>query len=184
MTFTFPKGVSALVGLNGSGKSTLLERIKRSKLVCGEWLPTDASRAYMLDGMRAILANKDYERQLPQGGGESQAFYHTHALAFASPGDVLTFDEPENSLHPHGIRQFVTLARERTESVDDLTIVLATHSPVVLDEFRAEPDRVFVLKYGHNPVALDTLHDRRWLAQFSLGDLYTCGKFGGFYEKT
>lgn len=42
----------------------------------------------------------------------------------------------------------------------DLTIVLTTHSPVLLDEFNGEPDRIFVLERETLPVRLDELRPR------------------------
>jgi hypothetical protein len=61
---------------------------------------------------------------------------------------------------------------------------LTTHSPVLLDKFNGEHDRVFVLdhdtlEHGHEalPVPLVRLRDRDWLANYTLGELYTGGDF-------
>lgn len=87
---------------------------------------------------------------------------------------LVAFDEPENSLHPELIRDLVELMREWSRQ-REVTVLLATHSPVVLDQFREVPEQVFVMEPGHKemPVPLDQLKKRDWLRNFSLGDLYS-----------
>lgn len=99
-------------------------------------------------------------------------------VASAEDGGVVAIDEPEHALHPYAIRRFMRLTRSWAER-HDLAIVLTTHSPVLLDEFKSEPDRVFVLERDHEtlPVRLDEIHDREWLASYSLGELYMGGEF-------
>jgi hypothetical protein len=61
----------------------------------------------------------------------------------------------------------------------DLTIVLTTHSPVVMNEFKGHEDQFCVLEAKHEvlPVALDKARDPDWLAHFALGDLYDREEF-------
>lgn len=100
------------------------------------------------------------------------------AVAGAKPGAVLAFDEVENQLHPHAIRQIITAMRERAAE-RDLTIVLTTHSPVVMNEFNEVPGQVHVVERGMSPAPrrLDELKDPSWLAMFALGDLYERSRF-------
>jgi predicted ATPase len=95
------------------------------------------------------------------------------AVAGAQSGSIIAFDEMENQLHPYAIRMILAAMRERAES-EGLNIIITTHSPVVMNAFRQEPDRFFVLEphQQRQPVALDELHDPDWLAAFELGDLY------------
>lgn len=99
-------------------------------------------------------------------------------VAATHPGGIVAIDEPENSLHPYAIRRFLRLARAWARQ-HDLTILLTTHSPVLLDEFNGEPDRIFVLESGRDvlPARLDELRAREWLASYTLGELYTGGEF-------
>ncbi len=99
-------------------------------------------------------------------------------VASADEGGLVAIDEPEGSLHPYAIRRFVEMTRAWAET-RGLTVILTTHSPVLLDRFNAEPDRVFVLERGHAslPVSLDAMRDRSWLASYTLGELYTGGDF-------
>jgi energy-coupling factor transporter ATP-binding protein EcfA2 len=100
------------------------------------------------------------------------------AIVGAKPGSVLAFDEVENQLHPHAIRLILSAMRTIAEE-RGLTIILTTHSPVVMNEFADQPDQLFVLQPGaeSNPTALDQLKDPAWLAMFSLGELYDRMKF-------
>lgn len=95
------------------------------------------------------------------------------AIAGAAPGSVMVIDELENHLHPHAIRSILTALRERAEA-RQLRVILSTHSPVVMDAFRDEPEALHVLEPGRTPVPvpLTDLHDADWLLNFALGDLY------------
>lgn len=99
-------------------------------------------------------------------------------VAATHQGGVVAIDEPETSLHPYAIRRFVRLSRAWATRYA-LSIVLTTHSPVLLDEFNSAPERIFVLERGREtlPVRLDELRDRKWLANYTLGELYTGGEF-------
>jgi predicted ATPase len=99
-------------------------------------------------------------------------------VAATHAGGLVAIDEPEDSLHPYAIRTFLRLARSWATR-NDLTVIVTTHSPVLLNAFNAEPDRIFVLERGCEvlPVRLDELRDREWLSNYLLGDLYTGGDF-------
>jgi predicted ATPase len=99
-------------------------------------------------------------------------------VASADEGQLVAIDEPENALHPYAIRRFVELARAWAKR-RNLTVILTTHSPVLLSELNAEPDRVFVLERGYDtvPVRLDAMRDRAWLSNFMIGELYVGGDF-------
>ncbi len=107
------------------------------------------------------------------------ALLHLCAIASAPDGGAVAIDEPENGLHPYAIRTLMDLARARA-AAKDLTILLATHSPVVLNTFNTEPEHVYIMEPGHEvlPVALSEHSNPEWLAHFSLGDLYSDQSFG------
>jgi predicted ATPase len=107
------------------------------------------------------------------------ALLHLCAIASAPDGGALAIDEPENGLHPYAIRTLMDLARARAEA-KDVTVLLATHSPVVLNTFNTEPERVYIMEPGHEtlPIALTEHSNPEWLAHFSLGDLYSDQTFG------
>lgn len=100
---------------------------------------------------------------------------HLTAVAGANDGAILAFDEMENQLHPHAIRAILKAMRERADE-RHLTIVLTTHSPTVMNEFKGAEDQFFILESGHHegplPIALSEAYNSDWFAHFSLGDLY------------
>lgn len=98
---------------------------------------------------------------------------HLTAVAGAEEGTIVAIDEMENQLHPHAIRSILADMREAAAE-RNLTILLTTHSPVLMNAFRDEPNRFFVTQISDDtqPIALDKLQDPEWLAHFSLGDLY------------
>lgn len=109
------------------------------------------------------------------------ALLHLTAVAGARPGAVLAFDELENQLHPHAIRSLMSSIRQRADE-QGLTVILTTHSPVVMNEFRDNLEQVFVLDRSDSkrplPVAMTDLHSEEWLAQAKLGTLYDRLAFG------
>jgi predicted ATPase len=107
------------------------------------------------------------------------ALIHLCAVASSTRGGALAIDEPENALHPYTIRRLMDAFREWSDA-HDVTVLLATHSPVILDSFKELPDKVFVMEPEQEvlPVPLDQLKKRSWLAHFSLGDLYEHLKYG------
>ena len=157
---------------------------------------------FVVDGLRAAFPNffedlefygdaqtiraKVYLRDLPEPmpltfvpDGLLVAMLHLAAVA-GSPGhSFIAIDDFENYLHPYAIRSLIENIRGWADR-RDLSVLLATHSPVVLDEFRTDPSRVFVIdsESPSKPIALAHLRDPEWLAHFSLGDLYSQLEFG------
>lgn len=107
------------------------------------------------------------------------ALLHLCAVASTDANCALAIDEVENALHPYAIRRLVDAFREWSDA-HGVIVLLATHSPVLLDTFKALPEKVFVMEPGREvlPVTLDSLKKRSWLAHFSLGDLYEHLKYG------
>ncbi len=102
-------------------------------------------------------------------------------IAAAEDESVVAIDEPENSLHPYALNRFLSRT-SRWATQHNVTVLLATHSTVLLDELSAHPEQVFVMKAppagGPTPTRLDQLYDPSWLAGFKLGDLYEQGEIG------
>ena len=107
------------------------------------------------------------------------ALLHLCAVASVSQNGVVAIDELENSLHPFAIKHLIESFRKWSVQTQS-TVLLSTHSPVVLDQFRECPEQVFVMERGQetNPVPLPKVRDPEYLAHFSLGDLYAHLDFG------
>lgn len=108
--------------------------------------------------------------------GVLTGFLHLTAVAGAAHGAILAFDEMENQLHPFAIRSILGSMRRRAEE-RELTILLTTHSPTLMDAFEGEEHRFYVMEPGRSPlpVAVSELHDPVWLTSFSLGQRYDRG---------
>lgn len=111
--------------------------------------------------------------------GWFMALLRLAAVASVERGGIVGIDEPENGLHPYAMRRLVE-AMSDWAAEHQIHVLLATHSPVILDQCKREPERVFVMERGHDtlPVRLDVVHSRDWLSHFSLGDLYLHEEFG------
>jgi predicted ATPase len=107
------------------------------------------------------------------------ALLHLCAVASAPEHGAVAIDEPENGLHPFAIQKLMELMRSRARK-QDLTILLATHSPVVLNTFNTDPGRVYIMEPERDvlPIPLNAHSDPEWLAHFALGDLYIDQTFG------
>ena len=140
--------------------------------VCEDIEITPDGRAWILDPNAA-----DPESRIPlqlAASGFITGLLQLVALAGAAPGSLICFDEVENQLHPHAIRVLIQAMRDISEE-RDLTIILTTHSPVVMNEFKDREDHFFVIEADTPPPVpkcIEELHDPNWLAHFSLGDLY------------
>jgi predicted ATPase len=99
------------------------------------------------------------------------------AVAGTREGGVTLLDEPDNGLHPSAIRALVEAFRGLHEE-RGIHVVLATHSPAILNAFTDTPEDVWVTerKAGATfPTRLTELCDAEWLANFRLGNLYGSG---------
>lgn len=107
------------------------------------------------------------------------ALLHLTALASTDPGDLIAIDEPENALHPFAIKAFIGQTREWA-SRRSVTVLLAPHSPVIINAFDERPEQLFVMDPGRptGPTPVTELKDRDWLAHFALGDLYMREELG------
>ena len=174
---------------NGSNLWSVLATWKNAPLRYGgqfEWVMSEARRAFP-DIMGTVEIDRGQPYMFPpestdpaEGLPPSRAadglltgLLQLTAVAGARSGSIIAFDEMENQLHPHAIRSILASIRKQA-SERDLTIIVTTHSPVVMNTFAQEPEQFFVLQPGadRTPVTLTDLHDEDWLAAFSLGDLY------------
>ena len=96
-----------------------------------------------------------------KGNGRTVAFKGEHMsdgllrlLAVASllyvdqTPSLVTFEEPENGVHPQLLREVVQILREITQrkAPSPCQVFVATHSPYVLDEFYDHPEQVYCME--------------------------------------
>lgn len=201
-----------LWGLRSQGSNTTEDRVLDSRglnvlALLRRWQQERINRhryQFVLEGLNAAfprtVADMDFQeagntlaaRFYRPGGGLSaplaaeangvlQLLILLCQLANAEDESLVAIDEPENGLHPYALRAFVRRAGIWARQ-HKLTVLLATHSTVLLDELSAMPEQVFVMKPTEPgapiPTALDRLCDPEWLEGFKLGDLYEQGEIG------
>ncbi len=159
-----------------------------------EWVMAEARRAFP-----GLIQTVEFDRGQPlifapgmlepdmglpprrMADGLLTGLLHLTAIAGAPDGAIVAFDEVENLLHPHAIRSLLRAMRARADE-HALTIILTTHSPIVMNEFRDDLERVYVLEPAEGadtvPTAMTSLHTEEWLAQARLGTLYDRLAFG------
>ena len=95
------------------------------------------------------------------------------------PPPLVVIEEPELGLHPDvvlGIGRMLVKASERTQ------LVVTTHSHGLIDALDDRPSSVVVCdKYDGESIfeRLDPTWLKEWLAQYSLGNLWSAGDLGG-----
>ena len=120
-----------------------------------------------------------------EADGVVQLLINLVAVASAEPGGVVGLDQPEDHLHPYAIRAFLWHA-DRWAFEHRLTVILVTHSLVLLNEMGPRPERVFVMKRRPDtdtvPARLTDLYNEDWLQGYALGDLYADDNLGSNAE--
>lgn len=183
-----PEGVCALVGSNGCGKTSLLEALNHAAvkpLDAHSTLPelhihTSDRILKERDRWKANEVTGDPEKAFPgqpplsDGGAYRRMVMET--VQCAKKGSLIAFDDFGHNLHPHAVRALISHIREAADD-KDLTIILATHSETVLNNFCEEPSQVYVMSRGQVE-SLTDLHTEEYLAQARLGTLYSRLAFG------
>lgn len=157
-----------------------------------DWVMTHARRAFPdlidtieFEGGEAFIfppGATDPADGLPplrQPAGLLTGLLQLTAIIGAKPASILAFDEVENQLHPHAIRVILEAMREQAAE-RDLLIILTTHSPVVMNEFKGRESGFYLLEPADGrslPIALDAARPEEWLSHFDLGALYEREKF-------
>lgn len=101
---------------------------------------------------------------------------------------VITFEEPENGVHPQLIREVVQVLKELTlrKPPNQCQVFFTTHSPSVLDEFFDHPEQVFLVERGRplEGATITRLSERPQLKivreafEHSLGEAWVSGLLG------
>ncbi len=100
-------------------------------------------------------------------------------LANPSPPPLIAIDEPEVGLHPSMLPIVAEYAREASNRTQ---VILATHSPELLDAFGEEAPTTTVVEWKNGETVLRVLSGDRltyWLEKYSLGELYRSGELEG-----
>ncbi|OGQ09919.1 MAG: hypothetical protein A2138_19685 [Deltaproteobacteria bacterium RBG_16_71_12] len=105
------------------------------------------------------------------------------------PADVVAVEEPERGLHPYLLEQLIALFRKMTTGLGDrapIQVIVATHSPDVLDHLRPEEVRFMDRDASDGSVSITAppTTSPEWEAAFreyreSMGEAWLSGALGG-----
>jgi predicted ATPase len=110
-----------------------------------------------------------------------------HAID-AGPGSVLFIEEPEQSIHPTLLHSVVDLLRS-VVSEQKCQVVLATHSPRLLSEFRETPEHIVVFRRWKTGTQVRKLSELTVLAEAlrdpeqEAGAMFEAGLFETAFEQ-
>ena len=124
--------------------------------------------------LEVYLPNSDFPIPIHQiSNGFLGMLLHLMAVCSVPDNGIVALDEPENGLHPYGIKVLIEALRERATE-HHLTVLLATHSATILNEFKTEAHHVYVMEQNKSKqlYRLDNLKKPNWLQHFKLGNLY------------
>lgn len=99
-------------------------------------------------------AREDGGLSLLSSGQSILAHFVTALLAWIQPNSLVLFDEPETHLHPNAVASLFLVLSEILEEFDSYAVV-ATHSPVVIQEIPAK--RVLVFEREQNVTVANPL---------------------------
>lgn len=101
-------------------------------------------------------------------------------LCHPEPPGLICIEEPEVALHPDTMPLVAELLRTASERTQ---LVVATHSPDIVDHFTSEPDAIVVCERGFDgDTELNRLSYAElegWLEDYRLGRLWEKGIIGG-----
>lgn len=99
----------------------------------------------LTDSLKAEITNaatKDEALSLLSSGQSILAHFVTALLAWIQPNSLVLFDEPEMHLHPNAVASLFLMLSDILQEFDSYAVV-ATHSPVVIQEIPAKRVLVF-----------------------------------------
>lgn len=148
---------------------------KHASAAFSRWKEQDDERfLWVRSRMNCMFPSADKDLLRPMeimSSGELRALLTLSAVAECTAGSTLMFDQPDDGLHPQAVARLVRLIRERAEAMD-FTVVLASHSTALLDEFNDNPDEVWVVDAQQGVSRLTDILDAHWLKSFRLGSIY------------
>lgn len=105
----------------------------------------------------------------------------TTVAHLVGPNSLLIIEEPENGIHPRRLKDL--LEQIRAIAKRGTQIILTTHSPILLDEFREEPESIVVFERDQSGTHVKQLgpdHLKEVLnGDIGLGALWFSGAIGG-----
>ncbi|QDT47332.1 recombination protein F [Symmachiella dynata] len=131
------------------------------------------------DGKGLYFSFKDHELPIPASqvsDGVLLVLAYLAILYLPKPPRVLLIEEPENGIHPQRLREVLRILRDIVKKQSYTQVILTTHSPYAVDEFKPEEVTVCI-KQDDGSVAVKRLSDSKAVADqkdiFTLGEIWT-----------
>jgi predicted ATPase len=176
---------------NGENLAQLLSYIKNNKTLSYEKIEKNLPKInpvykgieipYRGGGQLSIsLREKELDRTIEAlhlSDGTLRYILLMSILCNSERGFLIGIDEPENGLHPDMIKSICDMMKEANNS----QIVMATHSPLVLNQFELEDILVFE-KNEQNETKVKRLNEDDfpdWEGDFLVGQMWLRGQIGG-----
>ena len=143
-------GIAAILSAWRGGGSELSRRLDEFVHACVDEIQSVVVKPAPKPGhVRLWIRQKD-QTEFDATHASDGLLYFTglamHVL-LARPGVPLFIEEPENGIHPRRLHELVELMRKAVTE-HGCQIVMATHSPVLLNEFRDEPESIILFRRG------------------------------------
>ena len=101
-------------------------------------------------------------------------------LCHPNPPSLVCIEEPELGLHPDVIPE---VAETLIEASKRTQLIVTTHSDMLVSALTEVPDAVLICEKefdnGTQIRRLDAKRLKKWLKDYSLGELWTMGELGG-----
>ncbi len=132
--------------------------------------------------VQVFLREKDLKDWIPAtriSDGTLRFLCLASILCHPSPKPLICIEEPEIGLHPDILP---TVAEMLIEASERTQIIVTTHSDILVDALTHVPEAVFVCEKESSSTTVRRLDQdalRKWLKEYTLGDLWRSGQLGG-----
>lgn len=140
---------------------------------------TKTSRRTKASGKGLYFRFKENKQQVPAAqvsDGMLLVLAYLTLSYLPHPPRVLLIEEPENGIHPKRLQEILQILRKLIAEQGHMQIILTTHSPYVVDQFR--PDEVSLCHKGEDgSVVVHQLSKSQTVKEqidvFTLGEIWT-----------
>lgn len=105
----------------------------------------------------------------------------TAAAEAGGRNGVIALEEPDRGIHPRRMREMLDMLRKVTRT--GTQVLITSHSPLVLDEFKDHPEHVLIFERVNDETTVTPLSERAVELELKpnepLGDIWYSGLIGG-----
>ena len=146
------------------------------------WEDVEAVTTKVYGGRVQIVVHERGGRQTPctrLSDGTLRYLCLLAILCHPEPPPLVCLEEPELGMHPDILPTILELLVEASQRTQ---LIVTTHSDVLVSALTETPEAVIVCERGEAGSRLERLDPerlRKWLEEYSLGDLWLRGQIGG-----